>query len=541
MLLDEPRHLLSGRSSSAAKKADAALRISLARRSSPVLPLELAVPQLEVGRRPGSHLPHAVARAADPALHGLRADTQLARDPGRGPLGPALGLDGLSHQPHGPLPELCCVEPRCLPRRPFLAHVRSSQCRWSLQQTQDGSTLIGPRAGPTDTAAAHRVHPADRGGTAQPVGIEPQPGRPVDFAKAIRHHAGGAIGRVGAGAVAPSGPARQDRPRRPRPTPAIASSAPDDAEVEAYLEVALDAPAPSRAPTDPPPSRPPSPSPASSPSWTSAPSSPSSSRAASASSTSTRSSCPTTRPLAELEARGVRAIILSGGPMSVYDEGAPKPDASIWSGRLPRPRHLLRRPADGAGAGRRRHARGQARVRPGHRPDHPRRRPVRGHRPRAAGVDEPRRLDHPAARRLPRDRPDRLHAVRRPRRPRSGTCTGSSSTPRSPTRRAARTSCATSSPASRGIAPAWTSANFIDTTVAEIRDRVDAHAPRDRLRRQGDLRPLRRRGLRGRRGARPSRGRRPADLHLRRPRADAQEGVGAPARRRSRPTSACAS
>ncbi|MHB8961440.1 MAG: glutamine-hydrolyzing GMP synthase [Candidatus Limnocylindrales bacterium] len=40
-------------------------------------------------------------------------------------------------------------------------------------------------------------------------------------------------------------------------------------------------------------------------------------------------------PLAELERRGVRAIILSGGPNSVYDEGAPKADASIWSGRIP--------------------------------------------------------------------------------------------------------------------------------------------------------------------------------------------------------------
>ena len=49
----------------------------------------------------------------------------------------------------------------------------------------------------------------------------------------------------------------------------------DDAEVEAYLEVALDAPAPDRSPTDPPRPRPPSPSPASSPSWTSARSSPS--------------------------------------------------------------------------------------------------------------------------------------------------------------------------------------------------------------------------------------------------------------------------
>jgi GMP synthase (glutamine-hydrolysing) len=40
-------------------------------------------------------------------------------------------------------------------------------------------------------------------------------------------------------------------------------------------------------------------------------------------------------PLAELERRGVKAVILSGGPNSVYDEAAPKADASIWSGRLP--------------------------------------------------------------------------------------------------------------------------------------------------------------------------------------------------------------
>ena len=39
--------------------------------------------------------------------------------------------------------------------------------------------------------------------------------------------------------------------------------------------------------------------------------------------------------LAELERRGVSAVILSGGPNSVYDEAAPKPDPAIWSGRLP--------------------------------------------------------------------------------------------------------------------------------------------------------------------------------------------------------------
>ena len=39
--------------------------------------------------------------------------------------------------------------------------------------------------------------------------------------------------------------------------------------------------------------------------------------------------------MAELERRGVKAVILSGGPASVYDEGAPKADPAIWSGRIP--------------------------------------------------------------------------------------------------------------------------------------------------------------------------------------------------------------
>ena len=80
-----------------------------------------------------------------------------------------------------------------------------------------------------------------------------------------------------------------------------------------------------------------------------------------------------------------------------------------------------------------------------------------------------------------------------------------------------------------GIAPNWTPANFVESTVAEIRERVDAPRAGDRLRRQGHLRAVGRRRLGGRGGARPSRRRRPADLHLRRPRADAQEGVGAAA------------
>ena len=40
-------------------------------------------------------------------------------------------------------------------------------------------------------------------------------------------------------------------------------------------------------------------------------------------------------PWAEIERRRPKAIILSGGPNSVYDAGAPKPDPAIWAGRIP--------------------------------------------------------------------------------------------------------------------------------------------------------------------------------------------------------------
>ena len=40
-------------------------------------------------------------------------------------------------------------------------------------------------------------------------------------------------------------------------------------------------------------------------------------------------------PYADLLARGTKGVILSGGPMSVYDSGAPKPDPRVWEGEIP--------------------------------------------------------------------------------------------------------------------------------------------------------------------------------------------------------------
>ncbi len=107
--------------------------------------------------------------------------------------------------------------------------------------------------------------------------------------------------------------------------------APDDAEVEAYLETALNAPGPDRAITDRP--------------------------AGDANGVVVvldfgsqfaqliarrvrelhvySELLPHDTPLAEIERRGASAVILSGGPNSVYDVDAPKPDPAIWSGKLP--------------------------------------------------------------------------------------------------------------------------------------------------------------------------------------------------------------
>jgi len=104
--------------------------------------------------------------------------------------------------------------------------------------------------------------------------------------------------------------------------------APDDAEVEAYLEQALHAPPPERA--------------------AEIPSEPDTvvildfgSQFAQLIARRVRELhvyselLPHDTPWAEIERRAPKAIILSGGPSSVYDEGAPHPDPAIWAGGIP--------------------------------------------------------------------------------------------------------------------------------------------------------------------------------------------------------------
>jgi GMP synthase (glutamine-hydrolysing) len=130
----------------------------------------------------------------------------------------------------------------------------------------------------------------------------------------------------------PQDPAPGDRGRTVHGEAANAGHrvlAPDDAEVEAYLEQALHAPPPSRVATE-------------------APEQPDTvavldfgSQFAQLIARRVRELnvyselLPHDTPMAELERRGVRAVILSGGPASVYDADAPRADPALWSGRLP--------------------------------------------------------------------------------------------------------------------------------------------------------------------------------------------------------------
>ena len=110
--------------------------------------------------------------------------------------------------------------------------------------------------------------------------------------------------------------------------------APDDAEVEAYLETALNAPAPERTPNDGLP-----PAEALEPDRVIVLDF--GSQFAQLIARRVRELnvyselLPHDTPWAEIERRRPKAIILSGSPNSVYDVDAPRPDSAIWNGHIP--------------------------------------------------------------------------------------------------------------------------------------------------------------------------------------------------------------
>jgi GMP synthase (glutamine-hydrolysing) len=247
--------------------------------------------------------------------------------------------------------------------------------------------------------------------------------------------------------------------------------APDDAEVEAYLETALNAPAPQRAAEDQP-------------------------------GKGTHGTVvvldfgsqfaqliarrvrelnvysellPHDTPLSEIERRGATAIILSGGPNSVYDEGAPKPDPAIWSGRLPvlgicygAQLMALELGGDVLPASKREY--GPATV------------SLTADDPLFAGLDreQPVWMSHgDSITRLPEGFASTAHSGSTPY---AGLVDASRNlygiqfhpevahTPRG------RDVLRNFVVGIAGAEPTWTASNFIETTVAEIRDRVGAHA-----------------------------------------------------------------
>jgi len=250
--------------------------------------------------------------------------------------------------------------------------------------------------------------------------------------------------------------------------------APDDAEVEAYLEAALKAPGPDRSPDD---------------------------RPAGAAETAPGTVAildfgsqfaqliarrireldvysellPHDTTLEELERRGTRAIILSGGPMSVYDPDAPRPDPAIWSGRIPvlgicygAQMMALELGGDVLPADRREY--GPANV------------TITADDGLFVGIEreQPVWMSHgDTITRLP----DGFHpTAQTDSTPFAGLAAPDRNlygiqfhpevvhTPRG--RQVLRNFVE----GIAGIAPTWTAANFIDTTVAGIRERVDAHA-----------------------------------------------------------------
>ncbi len=245
--------------------------------------------------------------------------------------------------------------------------------------------------------------------------------------------------------------------------------APDDAEVEAYLEVALDAPAPNRPTGD----RPVEPDTVVVLDF--------GSQFAQLIARRVRELnvyselLPHDTPWAEIERRAPKAVILSGGPDSVYDVDAPRPDSAIWSSRIPilgicYGAHLMA------------HELGGDVLPASHREYGPATVTVTDDDGLFAGLDrdQPVWMSHgDSITRLPEGFRATAQTDSTPFAGLADTARGLYGIQFHP--EVAHT------PHGRdvlrnfvvgiaGATPSWTPANFIEQTVAEIRDRVDAHA-----------------------------------------------------------------
>jgi len=277
--------------------------------------------------------------------------------------------------------------------------------------------------------------------------------------------------------TAPTGrePATRDRGKTVHGEAANAGHrvlAPDDAEVEAYLETALNAPAPVRSATD---------QPATDQSLGPVIVLDFGSQFAQLIARRVRELdvyselLPHDTPYAELERRGARAIILSGGPNSVYDEGAPRPDPQVWTGRIPvlgicYGAHLMARELGGDVLPATRREYGPANVTITHDDG------------LFAGIDreQPVWMSHgDSITRLPEGFRATAQTDSTPFAGLADSARGLYGiqfhpevvhTPRG------RDVLRNFVVGIAGAAPTWTAANFIDTTVAGIRERVDAHA-----------------------------------------------------------------
>ena len=180
---------------------------------------------------------------------------------------------------------------------------------------------------------------------------------------------------------------------------------------------------------------------------------------------------PHTATVEEIKAKDPQAIVLSGGPASVYADGAPQLDPALFDLGVPvfgicYGFQAMAQALGGtvARTGTSEYGRTELKVSGGELhsglPEH------------SAGVDEPRRRGHRGARGVRRG--GQSVPARRSRRSRTARADwpACSTTPRSCTPRTASRCSAGSCTSSPASAPTWTPANIADALVEQVREQI---------------------------------------------------------------------